>query len=914
MSNLFTAAKRYIALGFAPHPVLSNKTPRGKWQDFNAAQLPDDQLARQFSEPTAGIGISCGAKSGMLEVIDVDTDKDSKGTLWEEFSLAIQQTDPELYAKLVIQKSRSGGRHLWYRCQTIEGNKKLAQRPATQAELDAHNADPNTKRKATALEQLPKTLIETRGEGGYVCAYPMAGYEFEQGSPATVVEITESERQTLMFVAESFSELIETPREKATFVHQQTKVQTDGERPGDAFNAAHTALELMEAEGWTCGNAFTDRAGDRGIRLIKPGSTRRDGSGVYYERLAKLGGVSGVLIHTTDTVLPAGKMMTAFEIFTHLNHAGDFKAAAKDLAAKGYGAPAQPRSNRQALPAPTETREQPDENQRGEASAKSDGERPLWDNAHFRILGFAKNESEKQGFYFFQKQSKVVLRLAAGEMSKNSLLTLAPLNWWEEHFSRSRGKGFDLDAAVNFLIQLGSTKGHFRDKMLRGRGAWIDEGRVVIHAGDRLIVDGKEVALADFPTKFVYESGEELGLSPAAPLPVSEAAKFLELCDMLNWQRSVNAALLAGWCVLAPACGALKWRPHIWLTGAAGTGKSWVFRNLVRRALGATAIDVQGNTSESGIRQTLQRDALPVVFDEAEGEDKAAMERLQQVLNLMRAASSEDGGRILKGGADGSAKQYIPRSCFAYASIGVGVSQQSDRSRVTLLELAKPTDPKVAEARFAKLEALYRATVTDQYIQRLQARTIALLPTILKNAETFTDAVRDALQNQRSADQLGILLAAKHSLVSDGLITLGEARAYVQNQEWEEERSLAQTRDELRLLAKIAEQREQHLTIRRSIGELVLIAAGETHDSEIGMTVANDLLKRCGLKVDDDRLVISDNADWLKTALRDSPWAAGHRHVLKRLDGALEVQSTRFASGLRGRAISIPLSYFTEKG
>ena len=102
---------------------------------------------------------------------------------------------------------------------------------------------------------------------------------------------------------------------------------------------------------------------------------------------------------------------------------------------------------------------------------------------------------------------------------------------------------------------------------------------------------------------------------------------------------------------MSPFCGALKWRPHIWLTGSAGTGKSWVFKNVVRRLLGETALAVQGETSEAGLRQTLGHDALPVVFDEADIDDRRSADRIQNILTLMRSASTDDGGLLLKGSA-----------------------------------------------------------------------------------------------------------------------------------------------------------------------------------------------------------------------------------------------------------------------
>ena len=52
-----------------------------------------------------------------------------------------------------------------------------------------------------------------------------------------------------------------------------------------------------------------------------------------------------------------------------------------------------------------------------------------------------------------------------------------------------------------------------------------------------------------------------------------QAYEILELAQQFQWDVQASGMLLAGWVALAPICGALDWRPHIWLTGGAGTGK-----------------------------------------------------------------------------------------------------------------------------------------------------------------------------------------------------------------------------------------------------------------------------------------------------------------------------------------------------
>src|SRR3546814_3722369 len=101
-------------------------------------------------------------------------------------------------------------------------------------------------------------------------------------------------------------------------------------------------------------------------------------------------------------------------------------------------------------------------------------------------------------------------------------------------------------------------------------------------------------------------------------------------------RRHTRCALVTGvqTCALpifaiAVICGALNWRPHVWLTGSSGSGKSWLLDNVIRPLIGAIAVYCQSNSTEAGIRQTLATDARPVLFDEAESEDAKAQVRIQ---------------------------------------------------------------------------------------------------------------------------------------------------------------------------------------------------------------------------------------------------------------------------------------------
>lgn len=527
----------------------------------------------------------------------------------------------------------------------------------------------------------------------------------------------------------------------------------------------------------------------------------------------------------------------------------------------------------------------------------------------FRFLGFI-NEGGNLKHHFYSFQSKTVIILGASSISLANLMSLAPLNYWEMYFP---GKsGVSMNAAVNWLVNASMEVGMFDEDKIRGRGAWYEKGNTIIHAGEHLIVNGVKTRLNEYHGKYVYERAKELELSVDNPIGTSEANALMDIVKLLNWEREISAYLLAGWCVIAPLCGALKWRPHIWLTGAAGTGKSWVFQKIVRRLMEGMALAVQGDTSEAGIRQTLRHDALPIVFDEAEGEDKRAQERMQSILGLMRSSSSEDGGVIAKGSAGGSSVSYKIRSCFAFASISVQVAQQSDRTRVTVLGLKK-AEQETGPQRWSELQRRYAEVMTDEFVSGLQARTIMLLPTILENARVFATAAAEVIGEQRAGDQLGSMLAGAYSLHSNKRISYDEAVKWLKDKDWSEEKALDKTRDEVSLLAHLMEQIISVETMNgrydRNVGELVQTAANDP-DTPVDFILpleANARLKRNGMKVENDHLVISNTADSIKKVLANTPWAKNHNKILLRLDGATSMDTTRFGSGIQTRAVAIPL-------
>ncbi len=537
-------------------------------------------------------------------------------------------------------------------------------------------------------------------------------------------------------------------------------------------------------------------------------------------------------------------------------------------------------------------------------------------SGYFKPLGFNKDEKGVQAFYFFVNGSNTIIRLTSSQFSKLNLIMLAPLNFWATAFEKDKG-GWDNVQAADLLCRLCNLRGIFQEDMIRGRGAWLEDNKVVIHTGKTLIIEGQECGLGERPTKYIYELGKDLDIDVSDPLTGKEAGVLVDVLTAMNWQGASDGELLAGWLAIAPLCGVLPWRPHIWISGGTGTGKSWTFDNIVRKMISNISISVQGNSTEAGVRQKLRLDALNVIFDEAEAENEQAHARMQNVMGLMRAASASQGAEVLKGSATGQSKSFMIRSCFAFASIVPQMAHGSDFRRITLFELQKL---KSSDA-FKKLDKLRIENITDSFAKRFQARMILNMANILKSIDICTNQVALKAKNRALGDQLGGMLAGYWHITKDEVISLEDAEILAEaavddhlikgtgQQESDEQRCLQHL-----LSTEVKIDGEFFGTL--TVGELVDCCVNM--NGAIPFKEANKRLRRLGLMVDtckagDDWLFILNTSSWVNDRLKKTAWSSSHRTVLSRLEGAQAYKKNKYYSaGVQGKGIMLPIKNIIE--
>lgn len=373
--------------------------------------------------------------------------------------------------------------------------------------------------------------------------------------------------------------------------------------------------------------------------------------------------------------------------------------------------------------------------------------------------------------YVLSNSTRQVLNIK----TKNDLFMLAPLSTWEIMYADREKAWFD--SALSDLTQACIEAGYYSPSKIRGRGAWHDDGRILYHAGDVLIDcdTGARLPLHEYRGRNIYEACEPVEVG-AAMVTAEEGQRLAAIISGASWKLPSSGLLLSGWLMIAPICGALNWRPHIWLSGPTQTGKSTIFKLIVEPVLGSKgdgALSPSGATSEAGLRQSLGLDAFPCYVDEFETDSHDRQQQVQKTLFLFRQASS--GGTIVKGTVGGKSQEFTARSAFLVASTVDAIDSTTDRNRITTLEIIKPDQSKRRE-QYRSFRDGAVALIGDGFKVRFRSRAIRHARGIMEAAEIFADAIVEAGGDSRLGDQLGALLAGYWYLEHDDAPSIEQAR------------------------------------------------------------------------------------------------------------------------------------------
>lgn len=517
----------------------------------------------------------------------------------------------------------------------------------------------------------------------------------------------------------------------------------------------------------------------------------------------------------------------------------------------------------------------------------------------FRSLGYLAGV-----YYYYSRGEQAVVALQAGGHSKKNLYRLALHSYWVIKFAGKKDD-FDENAAASALMAACQETGIFSIKFVRGRGVWMDKKSPVIHYGDRVTIEGKDYKPFLTPGKMIYELAEPLGFQPCNPISDNDGIKLQELMSHLRWQTADQHKWFTGWLVCAIMGGALSWRPHIWLTGGAQSGKT-TLSGIMTKILGGNCLYIKSVSTEAGIRQTLKADCLAIVMDEAEREDAASHSRLQSVLTLARQASSDDDAKIVKGTPTGNALNYHIRSPFCLSSINSNLVQAADKGRFTNIELS---GIKLSGDEYDKWKDKVENLLTEAYVQAFYSRIFSMVPIITSNAKELARAIERKTGDRRLGDQYGALLAGYLSLGKNELLTEESAKLEIEDLDFESEKEKAQgINDQHRLLNKIMQYVMRVPKDRgfedMTVGEM----CQKVYKAGLNFEECERALGNAGIKVVGNQIAIANDNDNLGDILKTSQWPQNWSQTLRRLAFATaSPTNVYFSASCKVRATMLPV-------
>lgn len=578
-----------------------------------------------------------------------------------------------------------------------------------------------------------------------------------------------------------------------------------------------------------------------------------------------------------------------------------------DIPAEAYADGGEPAEQEPAVaPAPATAKEKA----APAAPAASDYDH-LEKTSGFAILGYDGGE-----YFLFHHGKGQVMSIRKSDITDIGLVELAEPTFWEMEFPDGKG-GINKKGIAHWIFTTAHKRGIYDPSKVRGRGAWIDEGRRVFHHGGALTVDGVEMTLSSIKSKFVYQMGHALP-APREPLTDDDGLRLLRVAEMVRWTMPASAALMAGWAMLAPICGALQWRPHIWLLGAAGSGKSTVQAKFLGALLRGIGIYAQGDSTEPGIRQKLRADARPVLIDEIESNNEADKRRTEAIIGLVRKTSSESWAETLKGTATGDAMNFQIRSMFCLASINANMPTKADIDRLTKLTIKAPDkrNPKASEEHWNKLEAeLNRIDGDSELSNRLLARALQLLPVIMENVKTFRRLAAMKFGTQRDGDQFGTLLAGCWSLTHSAQATEAEALEMVEKFDFKEHVEDHDQDDAQRALGEILSAKIRVGTMGDfTVYELIRESVEAHRIGVVDAPMAMATLNRHGIRVEllMNKVCLAPNEKNLCELVKGSSFVTDIKGQILRVKGAEREGKTMKFNGRTQRCISVPLGDILE--
>jgi len=300
---------RLLDEGFSIITVANNKTPNYSWKSCQTEALSKEEFTKRYNykggyikkdgeEMPASENVGIVTGYDFLECVDIDLKVFSTAKerldFWTEFITYLRDSILDFDEKFVVYKTKNSGYHILYKSKRVKGNIKIA-----------------------VLKGHTEAIIESRGIGGYVFVYE---HSDNKRTYKNIDFISDEDREILWKIAESYNYVTE-PETKP----YKTKTYNETElKPWDDFNNKNSVLDVV-GDDFKIVRQLKDKfvIKRHGAESVHSGYVFKDNGCMY--------------LHSTGTIYPHEKQLSASTAYAYKYHGGDFSKSAKDLYIQGFG-------------------------------------------------------------------------------------------------------------------------------------------------------------------------------------------------------------------------------------------------------------------------------------------------------------------------------------------------------------------------------------------------------------------------------------------------------------------------------------------------------------------------------------------------------------------------------------------------
>jgi hypothetical protein len=226
--NTIELVKKYVneyKINVLPEKLNENADRTTNWLDFQSRSMTDTEIEAEFRD-VLNIGFVCGKVSGGLVVLEFSNKLNNAEQIYNEFLTMPDVKD--VVDRCPVEKTPGGGYQIYFRCNEIGDNKKLAFWSTGSNKYES--------------------IIETKGEGGFCLCSLTKGYELLQGDFGCVPTLTTGEQEALFSACRTFNK-----KDLAKIANFKNNKKYD-EKPWDLYDQSEDAIEeckmLLVENGW----------------------------------------------------------------------------------------------------------------------------------------------------------------------------------------------------------------------------------------------------------------------------------------------------------------------------------------------------------------------------------------------------------------------------------------------------------------------------------------------------------------------------------------------------------------------------------------------------------------------------------------------------------------------------------------